>query len=116
MIKGIGMDIVEIGRIQELLERKTKFVSRILTDREEDAFYSLNERRRVEFVAGRFAAKEAYAKANGTGIGKELSFRDIEISKDERGKPYFSKPEGTAAHLSITHSREFAAAQVVIEE
>ncbi|MGG4167798.1 holo-ACP synthase [Rossellomorea vietnamensis] len=116
MIKGIGLDIVEIGRIRELLERQPKFVKRILTEREEDTFFSLSEGRRIEYVAGRFAAKEAYAKANGTGIGKVLSFQDIEISKDGNGKPYFSKPEGTQAHLSITHSREFAAAQVIIEE
>lgn len=116
MIKGIGMDIVEIGRIQEMVKRQPKFVKRILTGREEDAFVSLSERRRVEYVAGRFAAKEAYAKANGTGIGNALSFQDIEISKDGNGKPYFSRPEGVRAHLSITHSREYAAAQVIIEE
>jgi holo-[acyl-carrier protein] synthase len=116
MIKGIGLDIVEIGRIRELLGRQPKFVKRILTEREEDMFLSLSEGRRIEYVAGRFAAKEAYSKAYGTGIGTVLSFQDIEICKDGNGKPYFSKPEGTTAHLSITHSREFAAAQVVMEE
>ena len=116
MIKGIGMDIVEIGRIQEMLDRQPKFVKRILTEREEDTFCSLSERRKIEYMAGRFAAKEAYAKANGTGIGAAISFQDIEISKDGSGKPYFSKPQGANAHLSITHSREFAAAQVVIEQ
>jgi holo-[acyl-carrier protein] synthase len=116
MIKGIGLDIVEIGRIRELLERQPKFLKRVLTDREEEMFFSLSDRRRVEYAAGRFAAKEAYAKANGTGIGSVLSFQDIEISKDGSGKPYFSKPDGVTAHLSITHSSEFAAAQVVLEE
>ncbi|MGD6850208.1 holo-ACP synthase [Rossellomorea aquimaris] len=116
MIKGIGLDIVETGRIQRMIERQPKFVKRILTAKEEDAFCTLNEQRKVEFAAGRFAAKEAFAKANGTGIGTALSFQDIEISKDPNGKPYFSKPEGANTHLSITHSREFAAAQVIIEE
>ncbi len=116
MIKGIGLDIVELGRIQSMLERQPKFMKRILTGKEEEVFFSLSKQRQVEYVAGRFAAKEAYAKANGTGIGSALSFQDIEVSKDEFGKPYFSKPEGSSAHLSITHSREFAAAQVIVEE
>ncbi|MGG1629423.1 holo-ACP synthase [Rossellomorea sp. NRS-1567] len=116
MIKGIGLDIVETVRIQRMIERQPKFVKRILTAKEEDAFYTLSEQRKIEFAAGRFAAKEAFSKANGTGIGTALSFQDIEISKDPNGKPYFSKPEGANAHLSITHSREFAAAQVIIEE
>ncbi|NMH67574.1 holo-ACP synthase [Bacillus sp. RO3] len=116
MIKGIGLDIVEMARIRSMIERQPKFIKRILTGMEEDFFYTLNDQRKVEFVAGRFAAKEAYAKARGTGIGTALSFQDIEISKHPSGKPYFSKPDGVNAHLSITHSREFAAAQVIIEE
>lgn len=94
MIKGIGLDIVEISRIQHMLERQPKFMKRILTGKEEDVFFSLSKQRQVEYVAGRFAAKEVYAKANRTGIGTALSFQDIEISKDENGKPFFSKPEG----------------------
>lgn len=116
MIKGIGLDIVETERIQRMIERQPKFAKRILTAKEEDTFYTLSEQRKVEFAAGRFAAKEAFAKANGTGIGAVLSFKDIEISKDPNGKPYFSKPEGACAHLSITHCREYAAAQVIIEK
>jgi holo-[acyl-carrier protein] synthase len=116
MIKGIGLDIVEIGRIQQLVERQPKLIKRILTANEQDHLASMTGSRSVEFIAGRFAAKEAFAKANGTGIGHSLSFQDIEISKDPHGKPFFSKPDGKNAHLSITHSREFAAAQVIIEE
>jgi holo-[acyl-carrier protein] synthase len=116
MIKGIGLDIVEIGRIQQLVERQPKLIKRVLTVNEQDQLASLTGPRSIEFIAGRFAAKEAFAKANGTGIGHALSFQDIEISKDPHGKPFFSKPDGMNAHLSITHSREFAAAQVIIEE
>ncbi|MEL3972890.1 holo-ACP synthase [Rossellomorea oryzaecorticis] len=116
MIKGIGLDIVEIGRIQQLVERQPKLITRVLTANEQDHLASLSGRRSIEFIAGRFAAKEAFAKANGTGIGHVLSFQDIEISKDPYGKPFFSQPDGMNAHLSITHSREFAAAQVIIEE
>ncbi|OCA89348.1 holo-ACP synthase [Bacillus sp. FJAT-27225] len=115
MIKGIGMDLVEIGRIKKLIERQERFPERILTLAEMDLYLTLPERRRAEFLAGRFAAKEAFAKAFGTGIGEKLSFHDIEIGKALSGKPYFKKPGNVSAHLSITHTAQFAAAQVVIE-
>jgi holo-[acyl-carrier protein] synthase len=115
MIKGIGIDIVELSRIQEILNRQVKLIDRILTARERDTFETLSERRKVEFLAGRFAAKEAFSKAAGTGIGKELSFLDIEIQTDQLGKPHIVKPE-ISAHLSISHSRNYAVAQVIIEE
>lgn len=115
MIKGIGIDIIELSRIQELLNRQAKFMDRILTAREKDTFETLSERRKIEFLAGRFAAKEAFSKAHGTGIGHELSFLDIEIVSDSSGKPVIVKPD-VHAHLSISHSRDYAVAQVVIEE
>jgi holo-[acyl-carrier protein] synthase len=115
MIKGIGIDIIELSRVQDLISRQSKFVDRVLTRTEKQTFEKLSAPRKVEFLAGRFAAKEAYSKANGTGIGKELSFLDIEIENDASGKPFFIKPK-VHAHLSITHSRDYAAAQVIIEE
>lgn len=115
MIDGIGIDIIELSRVEEILNKQMKFVDRILTPKEKELFEKLNARRKIEFLAGRFAAKEAYSKANGTGIGSELSFLDIEIVPDERGKPFFSKPPGKA-HLSISHSRDYAVAQVIIEK
>jgi len=116
MIVGIGLDIVEINRIKELLEKQSKFPERILTAGEKNVFENLTGSRRAEFLAGRFAAKEAFSKALGTGIGRDLSFHDIEITHDEKGKPYIIRPLSKGVHLSITHSREYAAAQVVIEE
>ncbi|MBV7508721.1 holo-ACP synthase [Bacillus sp. sid0103] len=115
MIKGIGIDIIELSRIQDILLRQKKFVDRVLTPTERKKFEELPAARKVEFFAGRFAAKEAYSKANGTGIGAELSFLDIEIDNDSTGKPFIAKPE-TRAHLSISHSRDYAVAQVMIEE
>jgi holo-[acyl-carrier protein] synthase len=115
MIKGIGIDIIELSRIEDIFNRQKKFVERVLTPNERMKFEDLSAARKVEFLAGRFAAKEAYSKANGTGIGENLSFLDIEIENDSSGKPFFAKPE-TKAHLSITHSRDYAAAQVIIEE
>ncbi|WP_059171511.1 holo-ACP synthase [Bacillus sp. FJAT-27445] len=116
MIRGIGIDLIEIGRIRELMERQTKFPDRILTEREKEEFSKLPAKRRAEYLAGRFAAKEAYAKAIGTGIGASLSFLDIEVGKDPLGKPFFLLPSSRKAHLSITHTKQYAAAYVVIEE
>lgn len=116
MIKGIGIDITEIARIRAILERKPWFAERILTDQERIVYAGLKDARQAEFFAGRFAAKEAFAKARGTGIGESLSFLDIEIMTDSNGKPFIQKPFFAGVHLSITHSREYAAAQVVIEE
>jgi len=115
MIVGIGIDIVELDRIEKLLHRQSKFASRILTESEKQRFNSLSNHRKVEFLAGRFAAKEAYSKAVGTGIGATLSFLDIEIQNDEYGKPKIIKPYTDTVHLSISHSKEYAVAQVIIE-
>lgn len=116
MIKGIGIDIVEIDRIKRLIEKQPKFLARVLTGTELDSYQSRSGRRRYEYAAGRFAAKEAFAKAMGCGIGEQLSFQDIEILSDEKGKPYIQAPFSEGVHLSITHSREYAAAQVIIEK
>lgn len=115
MITGIGLDIVEMSRIRRLDIKSPKFRARILTDYEQTEYNQLTETRKIEFLAGRFAAKEAYSKAKGTGIGSECSFQDIEVRKDDKGKPtiYF---RGTETGLvSITHSKEFAAAQVLLQ-
>lgn len=115
MIKGIGVDITELDRMETLIERQPRLKERILTEKEILIFDGLNGRRRIEYFAGRFAAKEAFSKAYGTGIGKYLSFLDIEISADDKGKPVISKPFSNGVHLSISHSRDYAVAQVIIE-
>ncbi|MGE7763595.1 holo-ACP synthase [Peribacillus sp. NPDC097895] len=115
MIKGIGVDITELDRMEKLIKRQPRLKERILTENETSIFEKLNGRRKIEYFAGRFAAKEAFSKAYGTGIGKHLSFLDIEISSDEKGKPMISKPFSEGVHLSISHSRDYAVAQVVIE-
>ncbi|PLT27961.1 holo-ACP synthase [Peribacillus deserti] len=116
MIKGIGLDLIELKRIKSLADRQPKFADRILTRSEKEIYDSLGEKRKMEFLAGRFSAKEAFAKACGTGIGSQLSFLDIEILKTEQGKPFIAKPIGGNVHLSITHTSEYAAAQVIIED
>jgi holo-[acyl-carrier protein] synthase len=116
MIAGIGIDIIEIERIRNVIERQKKFIDRILTPAEKDTFETLSDKRKVEFLAGRFAAKEAFSKAFGTGIGETLSFLDIEIRINEKGKPYIARPFSEGVHLSISHSERYAVAQVVIEK
>lgn len=116
MITGIGIDIVEIERIATLVNKHPKFVNRILTKREQHIYERLSDKRQIEFLAGRFAAKEAFSKAVGTGIGKELSFLDIEIVTDQVGRPLIIQPVTEGVFLSISHSREYAVAQVVIEQ
>lgn len=126
MIAGIGVDIVEIGRVAAIINRQPGFVARILSVTEQASLPQADERRVAEYVAGRFAAKEAAAKALGTGIGKSISFHDIEVFHEASGKPtirlsaeatarIFPDQTGLRYHLSISHSREFAVAQVVIE-
>lgn len=114
MIKGTGIDIIELYRIEKIVNKQPKFVERILCESEKQQFEALSGKRKIEFLAGRFAAKEAFSKANGTGIGKELSFHDIEIDSDGAGKPIILKPV-VRAHLTISHSKDYAVAQVIIE-
>lgn len=118
MIVGLGIDLIEIDRIQEAIRRNEQFVTRILTPNELILFNEYSSNRAAEFVAGRFAAKEAFSKARGTGIGK-LRFTDIEILPDEKGKPVLKSDtldEHEAVLLSITHSKHTAMAQVIIQE
>lgn len=117
MIEGIGIDLLEISRIKELFSRQPDFRRRILTAKEDAYFQELSEHRQIEFLAGRFAAKEAFSKAYGTGIGGEVSFLDIEILPDSKNKPILqTKVYSGNIHLSISHSAEFAVAQVILEK
>jgi holo-[acyl-carrier protein] synthase len=119
LIIGLGVDLVELNRIEKVMDRNNRFIKRVLTNREIERLEQKGSiSRKVEYVAGRFAAKEAYAKANGTGIGKELSFLDIEVIPNENGKPeiFINGSKNNAALLSISHGKEFVIAQVIIQE
>ncbi|MFS0644955.1 holo-ACP synthase [Siminovitchia sp. 179-K 8D1 HS] len=117
MIFGIGLDLVELDRIERLRRSRRRFPQRILTKKELVQYDALPEKRKTEFLAGRFVAKEAFAKALGTGIGKEVSFQDIEIGAEPNGRPFFVKPATKRkSHLSITHTKKYAAAQVILED
>ncbi|MFD1851844.1 holo-ACP synthase [Oceanobacillus bengalensis] len=117
MIKGIGIDIIELERIEVSVRSSAKLAGRILTENEKKIYDNLkSESRKVEFLAGRFAAKEAIAKAFGTGIGK-LSFKHMEVLPDTNGAPEakVKNYEESRIFISITHSRDYAVAQAVIE-
>ena len=115
MIIGIGLDIVELGRIRRIDGKSAKFRERILTEQELAEYAALSPGRKTEFLAGRFAAKEAFGKANGTGIGAGCSFQDIEIRKDPKGKPGIFFRQQETGLVSITHTKEYAAAQVLLQ-
>ncbi|KZZ85204.1 MULTISPECIES: holo-ACP synthase [Bacillaceae] len=117
MITGIGLDIVDMERIRALENRHPRFPQRILGKEEWLIYEQLTGVRKTEFLAGRFACKEAFAKASGLGIGKSLSFQDIQIVKEKSGKPAVIASGFSDARIlvSITHTKEYAAAQIIME-
>ena len=116
MIIGIGLDVVEIDRINKAYIRRESFPQRVLTGRELEIFSGLKGKRKIEFLAGRFSVKEAFSKALGTGIGK-VGFLDIEILPDQSGKPIVTQsPFKGKAWVSISHTDSIAISQVILEE
>ncbi|MDN6161955.1 MAG: holo-ACP synthase, partial [Atopostipes sp.] len=88
-----------------------------LTTKEYNYFLKLSKKRKIEFLAGRFAAKEAFSKAYGSGIGKEVSFLDLEVLPNTKNKPIFETDLYKGAiHLSISHSDNHVIAQVLLEK
>lgn len=118
-IQGIGTDIIEIKRIlQSIKEHKDRFLNRLFT--KDEIAYCQKSSIPERHFAGRFAAKEAVAKAFGVGIGKELSWKDIEITKDERGRPIVKLSDATFIKfkepnimVSISHCKEYASAVAI---
>jgi len=114
MIKGIGVDIIEIGRIAQAMRGGEKFLPRNFTAAEIKYFGEKNNA--PQTAAGNFAAKEAFAKALGTGF-RGFGLADVEILRDNLGAPYILfRGERHSCHLSISHSENYAVATVVIEE
>lgn len=116
MIAGIGIDIIELERVRKISAEKSSFVKRVLTEKEQEQFFHLSDKRQVEFLAGRFACKEAFSKALGTGIGP-ISMQDIEVLSAENGAPYVSKaPFEGKIFVSISHTDTTAVAQIILEK
>ena len=124
MIIGIGVDIAETERVDKLCEKYgERFAARILTT---DELCEYRERRHSSsYLALRFAAKEAVAKACGTGIGAELGFHDMQIEHDARGKPLLRFLESADALvqrlqvrnalISLSDERHYVVAMAVLE-
>ncbi|GKQ42297.1 holo-[acyl-carrier-protein] synthase [Companilactobacillus sp. RD055328] len=117
MIKGIGIDITDITRIRTAKLEHDTFVSKILTEPEITEYINFSEKRQDEYLAARFSAKESFSKAMGTGIGKDVSFHDITILDDDKGKPSaYTKLTKDKVHISISHTDEVVMTEIIIEE
>ena len=125
MIVGTGIDIAEVPRIREAIERHgERFLKRIFTEGEIQ--YCASKANRVERYAARFAAKEAAMKAIGTGWNHGVRWRDIEVARKPGGRPmlllhgkaaeFAAKLGATNVALSLTHTAEQAFAQVILEK
>lgn len=123
MIKGTGVDIIEISRIEKSLTNE-KFIERIFTKKEQE-YCNSREQMAVSSYAARFAAKEAVVKALGTGISGGGLWTDIEILPDDDGAPhvklygYFAyiatKRKIYNIFISLSHCKEYAVAQAILE-
>ena len=123
MVKGIGVDIVEVNRIKEAIEKyKDKFSGKIFT--EDEIAYSMTfKNREYVHLAARFAVKEAFSKAIGTGITQGFRFREVGVLNKESGEPELiltgdlaEKYKSYLFHVSISHTETNAVAVVVMEE
>lgn len=122
MVVGMGIDLVEIHRMKKAIE-KPLFVQRVFTS-EEQAYCDGRGRQNAASFAARFAAKEAVMKALGTGLAGGGTWQDIEVLPDAQGKPVMTltgvfgqlaREMGvTRIHVSLSHSQEFAVAQVLL--
>jgi holo-[acyl-carrier protein] synthase len=122
MIYGLGIDLVEIARIEDMLARwPQRFVQRVFTPEEIELCESRAANRAAAYAA-RFAAKEAFAKALGTGVDKNFSWKDFSIQPQNNGRPLpilsprlASRLAGIQIHVSLSHADHYATAVVVLE-
>jgi holo-[acyl-carrier protein] synthase len=125
MIAGIGTDLCDIGRVQRALDRfGDRFARKILVDAEYERFR--RHAKPAAYLAKRFAAKEAFSKAMGTGIHFPVNWHNVHIENERSGKPVlrFSPPLArlmesrgiTAAHVSLTDEIGMASAYVILEK
>ncbi len=124
MILGIGIDIIEVARIQASYEKfGERFLKRILHPNE--IKYCLSYKAPGPFLAARFAAKEAISKAFGTGIGAQLGWQDMEVGRRDSGEPFVILHQagqkllrargGRAVLISLSHTQDHAAAVAILQ-
>jgi holo-[acyl-carrier protein] synthase len=124
MIYGVGTDIVNISRIKKMKSLKS-FSEKILSVNELKMSSIFDEDKLIRYLAKQFACKEALSKAFGTGIKKPILFKELEILRDEKGKPYLN-PLGdvkktiinlgiTKTHVSLADESDYAIAFAILE-
>jgi holo-[acyl-carrier protein] synthase len=124
MILGIGIDVIEVARIEGSYEKfGERFLDRILHPGEIQ--YCLSHRAPGPFLAARFAAKEAISKAFGTGIGAQFGWQDAEVARHPSGEPYvvlhakglelMAQRRATSLRISLSHTQTYAAAVAILE-
>ncbi len=125
-IIGIGVDIINNNRLKKLIKTKS-FVERVFTYNEQKS--SIKLKNKLNYYSKRFAAKEAFSKATGLGISKNLNFKDIEIMKNKKGKPLINlnkssitylkkkfKVKSFKTNLSLSDEKNYSIAYVIIEK
>jgi len=125
-IIGIGVDIVDNQRLKKLVKNKS-FISRVFTNNEQKISNKLKNK--VNYYSKRYAAKEAFSKATGSGISKKLHFKDIEIKNNKKGKPIINLKKTTTlflkkkfkvksfkTNLSLSDEKNYSIAYVIIEK
>ena len=125
MIFGIGTDIVDINRIKSM-DSSSAFANKILSENEIKVFSDLEEGKQAIYLSKQFAGKEAISKAIGTGISGDIKFKEIEILRDERGRPIFNPVENlkdilanlgiTKTHVSLSDEKDYAIAFAILEK
>ena len=124
MILGVGIDIIEVARIESSYAKfGERFLNRILHPNEIQ--YCLSHRMPGPFLAARFAAKEAISKAFGTGIGAHLAWQDMEVGRKESGEPFailhgkgqelMESRHATGLRISLSHTQTYATAVAILE-
>lgn len=116
MILGHGIDIQDTGRLAAAIAKQPRLVGKILTPAELAVYEGLPDRRAMTFLAGRWAAKEAFAKAYGTGIVAGCGFQDLEFLSNDKGAPICTRsPFEGRVWVSISHTADLAQASVILE-
>jgi len=124
MILGIGIDMIEVDRVMEKIDKSNGFREKVFSELE--ITFCESKKNKSENYAARFAAKEAFLKASGLGLMMGHQLSDIEVVNDDHGKPFFNlrgdfKTKGAEhhwnkIHLSLSHLQHIACAVVILEE
>lgn len=116
MIVGHGIDIQDMDQLARAIAKQPRLTGKILTLAELAVYESLPDRRALAYLAGRWAAKEAFAKAYGTGIVAGCGFQDLEFLSNDKGAPICTRsPFEGRVWVSISHTADLAQASVILE-